>query len=341
MKIKAQGTVLIVDDKIDNLKILIDMLETLNLDIVVATNAKEAYERVALYEFDLILLDIVMPDIDGYEVCKTLKNDPDYKDIPIIFISALNSAEDKIKGFSLGADDYLGKPFIQKELIARIELHLEKSNILKSLKNLLRKSYHELYNPLAVINTSLEMQTLKNGTNRYTDAITVASRTLQTVYDDLYYSISTQKEKADLIDIDLVEFIENRIEYFYYFKKSKNLTIDFRKCDDAIVKMKELDLLRIVDNTLSNAIKYAYKDTKVIISVSKDRESIIFSSNNRGSTIENPQQIFKQGYREGFENVGMGIGLEIVASICYEYNIEAEVVSEDAQNCFRYKIPKL
>ena len=341
MKIKAQGTVLIVDDKIDNLKILIDMLETLNLDIVVAINAKEAYERVALYEFDLILLDIVMPNIDGYEVCKTLKNDPDYKDIPIIFISALNSAEDKIKGFSLGADDYLGKPFIQKELIARIELHLEKSNILKSLKNLLRKSYHELYNPLAVINTSLEMQTLKNGTNRYTDAITVASRTLQTVYDDLYYSISTQKEKADLIDIDLVEFIENRIEYFYYFKKSKNLTIDFRKCDDAIVKMKELDLLRIVDNTLSNAIKYAYKDTKVIISVSKDRESIIFSSNNRGSTIENPQQIFKQRYREGFENVGMGIGLEIVASICYEYNIEAEVVSEDAQNCFRYKIPKL
>ncbi|MEA2098803.1 MAG: hybrid sensor histidine kinase/response regulator [Campylobacterota bacterium] len=333
--------VLLVDDRPENISILIDMLKPLNLDIVVALDAEDVYERVKVYDFDLILLDIIMPDVDGYEVCQILKNNPKYKDIPLIFISALSGVEDKIKGFACGGDDYITKPLLQNELIARVKLHLQKGLLLKSLKQLLRKSYHELYNPLAIINTSLEMQNMKYGSTNYTDAITVASRTLQVVYDDLYYSLSTRGEDRKRVSINLAQFVQKRIDYFYYLSKTKKIVIDFKRSDDTIVEMIEMDIQRIVDNTISNAIKYALHGSVVDISVIDSDNGVIFQSKNNGATIDNPHKIFNQGYRENYEQVGMGIGLEIVASICHNYNIQPEVISEDSLTVFKYKIPKV
>jgi len=333
-------TVLLVDDKYENILILIDMLKPLNLNIVVALNAKEVYERIKVYDFDLILLDIVMPDIDGYEVCKYLKSEYNYKDIPVIFISALSGSEDKIKGFECGAEDYITKPLVQKELIARVKLHLQKWFLLKSLKQLLRKSYHELYNPLTIINTSLEMQNLKYGATNYTDAITVASRTLQVVYDDLYYSMSLRDKDREYKNIDLASFVKKRIDYFHYLSKTKNIEIDFKTSKDTEVEMAFIDIQRVVDNTISNAIKYASHATVVEISVLSADKYVIFQSKNSGVTIDNPHKIFNQGYRENYEQVGMGIGLEIIASISYEYNIHYDVISEAGVTIFKYEIQK-
>ncbi|MEA2091389.1 MAG: hybrid sensor histidine kinase/response regulator [Campylobacterota bacterium] len=332
--------VLLVDDKPENIAILIDMLEPVNLELFVALSAKEVYEHIKIYDFDLILLDIIMPEISGYEVCQKLKSDSRYKDIPLIFISALSGVEDKIKGFSYGVDDYITKPLLEKELIARVKLHLQKGMLLKSLKQLLRKSYHELYNPLSIINTSLEMQNIKHGTSKYIDAITVASRTLQVVYDDLYYSLSSDVGKADLLVIELKEFIQKRIDYFYYFKNSKNITIEFKSMNNCKVQMREADLQRVVDNTLSNAIKYAKYGSIVTIEVIDSDNNAVFKSQNYGSEIKNNKKIFTKGYRENYDQVGMGIGLEIVASICHTYNISTEVISENGSTSFKYSIPK-
>lgn len=333
--------ILLVDDKPENIVILINMLRPLNLELFVAFNAKEVFKQIELYEFDLILLDIVMPKVNGFEVCKKLKNSSKHKEIPIIFISALNGIEDKIKGFSYGGDDYITKPLVQNELIARVKLHLQKGMLLKSLKKLLRKSYHELYNPLAVINTSLEMQNIKYGKTTYLDAITVASRTLQVVYDDLYYSLSSRYEHTAILSINLNQFVQKRIDYFYYFKESRGITIDFEANESCTIQMRESDIQRIVDNTLSNAIKYATESSHVKIRIVADKENVVFSSENRGSTINNPEKIFDKCYRENYEQTGMGIGLEIVASICHTYNIFPKVTSENGITSFRYIIPKV
>lgn len=333
--------VLLVDDKAENITILLDMLTPLSLELFVALNAKDAINSVNSYDFDLILLDIVMPDMDGYEVCKRLKNNNKYKDIPIIFISALGGIEDKIKGFSYGVDDYIAKPFLQEELIARVKLHLQKGLLLKSLKQLLRKSYHELYNPLAIINTSVEMQNLKHGNTRYTDSITVASNTLQLVYDDLYYSLSSRNHHENVLSIDLVKFVQKRIDYFHYFKKSKNINIDFQGSEVSKIQMREVDLHRIIDNTISNAIKYAKSGSTVSIVVINGNDTVVFQSSNIGSTINYPEKIFNKGYREDFENIGMGIGLEIVSSLCNTYNIKPEVISHKGVTSFKYLIPKI
>ena len=338
---KDNPKILLVDDKAENIVVLIDMLRSLNLELFIALDAKEVFKSVEENNFDLILLDIVMPGIDGYEICKKLKNSHKHKDIPLIFISALNGIEDKIKGFAYGGDDYITKPLLQKELVARVKLHLQKGMLVKSLKRLLRKSYHELYNPLAIINTSLEMQNIKNGSNKYTDAITVASRTLQIVYDDLYYSLSSRHEHTSMFSINLSEFVKKRIDYFYYLIKSKNITIDFSGMQNSIIQMRESDLQRIVDNTISNAIKYAKIGSIVVIKVVDNGEEIIFISQNSGSEIKNPQNIFKEKYREDFEQIGMGIGLEIVSSICSLYSIKPEVVSNNGDTTFKYFIPKV
>jgi len=332
--------ILIVDDKTENLIILINILEPLGFELIVASNAIEVFQRLDLYNFDLILLDIIMPEVDGYEVCKNIKDNYKYADIPLIFITSLGGIEDRIKGFAYGSEDYITKPIVKDELIARVKLHLQKGMLVKALKSLLRKSYHELYNPLAVINTSLEMQTIKYGSTKYTDSITIASRGLQIIYDDLYYSLALKTHQEDIISIDLVEFVKSRITYFYYLSTSKKINIVLNASQKSEIQIRESDIQRIVDNTISNAIKYADSNSTITIDIINNDDNVIFKSKNIGSTISNPEKIFQTCYRENFEQIGMGVGLEIVSSICNMYDIETEVISKDSITIFLYKIKK-
>lgn len=333
--------VLIVDDQPENLAILAQMLEGMDIELFVALSGKEALERIEAFPIDLVLLDVIMPNMDGYAVCTAIKSNPKTKDIPVVFLSILYGVEDKLKGFACGADDYISKPLIHQELVARVLLHLQKRMRFQSLKLLLRRSYHELYNPLAIINTSLEMQDIKYGSSRYMDAIAVATKTLQLVYDDLYYSLSTTKHEEQIIYIELAKFVQERINFFASLVNTKNIAIDFNADEGSFVQMRHIDLLRIIDNTLSNAVKYAKMGTIILIRIIDYEDYMEFTCQNRGSIIKNPNKIFDDGYREDFEQIGMGIGLEIVASICRTYEIEPSVISEKNLTTFRYKIPKV
>lgn len=118
--------VLIVDDTPENLHVLGDMLEQEGYEVQVAANGLDALENAgAVPAPDIILLDIMMPDMDGYEVCRRLKADPDLQKIPVIFISAMGMKEQKIQGFSLGAVDYITKPFQSEEVVARVRTHIQ------------------------------------------------------------------------------------------------------------------------------------------------------------------------------------------------------------------------
>jgi len=122
--ISAKGDILVVDDSPANLSLLTQMLSAKGYKVRVAPNGQLALKSVQYYPPNLILLDIMMPTIDGYEVCKLLKAEEQTKDIPIIFISSLDEALDKVKAFNLGAVDYVSKPFENVEVLARIENQL-------------------------------------------------------------------------------------------------------------------------------------------------------------------------------------------------------------------------
>lgn len=119
-----KGNILIVDDLIENLHFLNDILTKQGYKVRSVTNGTMALRTVRNHPPDVILLDIKMPDIDGYQVCSTLKSDEETSDIPIIFLSALNEVFDKVKAFQVGGVDYITKPFQPEEVIARIETHL-------------------------------------------------------------------------------------------------------------------------------------------------------------------------------------------------------------------------
>ena len=127
--------ILIVDDTPENLTVLKQILSEQNYKVRPAINGEIAIKAVNVSSPDLILLDIRMPGIDGYEVCKQLKSKKKTRRIPIIFISALSELDDKIKAFSLGGVDYITKPFQAEEVLARVKTHLTLRSLQKSLED--------------------------------------------------------------------------------------------------------------------------------------------------------------------------------------------------------------
>ena len=107
---KILPTILIVDDTPANIGIISDSLEENGYSVLVAQDGTEGLQRAELMQPDLILLDVMMPDMDGFEVCRRLKKQPNTRDIPVIFMTALSETEDKVNGFNAGAVDYVTKP---------------------------------------------------------------------------------------------------------------------------------------------------------------------------------------------------------------------------------------
>ena len=120
-----EQVILVIDDAIDNLQLFGKLLMPLNVDISFASSASKALDILESLSPDLIFLDIIMPEIDGFELCEIIKKNESTKDIPIIFLSAKDNIEDITKGFTLGARDYITKPFMKEELVARVSTQLD------------------------------------------------------------------------------------------------------------------------------------------------------------------------------------------------------------------------
>ena len=129
----ASATILVVDDSPANLEVVYNALAAHEYVIRVEMDGQNAIEQAQSHPPDLLLLDIMLPGIDGFEVCRQLKENPQTSDIPIIFMTSLTETTDKIKGFELGAVDYITKPFQQEEVLARVRLHLELRHLTKTL----------------------------------------------------------------------------------------------------------------------------------------------------------------------------------------------------------------
>ncbi len=133
MRNLKKKSVLVVDDNLQNLQYLGNVLEENGYEPTLTRNGPQALEFLENEKPDLILLDIMMPEMDGYEVCKILKEDVSVKDIPVIFITAKTETDDIVKGFDVGGVDYVTKPFNSAELLARVRTHIE----MKILRGLL------------------------------------------------------------------------------------------------------------------------------------------------------------------------------------------------------------
>ncbi|WP_373500253.1 SpoIIE family protein phosphatase [Desulfococcus sp.] len=141
---KIMESILLVDDQPANLQVLIHTLERLGCKLLVAKNGETALTIAQKAHPDLILLDIMMPGIDGFEVCRRLKANSDTKKIPVIFLSALDETGDKVRGLQLGAVDYVAKPFQPEEVIARVNTHLTIHRLSREVQQQRDELEHEL-----------------------------------------------------------------------------------------------------------------------------------------------------------------------------------------------------
>jgi two-component system sensor histidine kinase/response regulator len=192
------ASVLIVDDTIYNIQLLSLMLNKQGYRVEKATSGTEALESANRLLPDIILLDIRMPDIDGYEVCKRLKANPVTKDIPVIFISSIEESTDKVEAFSVGGVDYISKPFQLIEVLARIETHLR----LCLLQKKLQEQNEQLQSSALVLSRSLEQE--RELSQMKSDFISVVSHefrtpltTIQSASELLEYYEWTKEEQVE------------------------------------------------------------------------------------------------------------------------------------------------
>ncbi|MEM9217729.1 MAG: response regulator [Cyanobacteria bacterium P01_F01_bin.150] len=153
-KTEPKAEILVVDDVPANLKVLSEILSTAQYGVAAVTSGKRALKRLQSYLPDLILLDIQMPEIDGFETCRQIKANPDTAHLPIIFITALSDVDNIAKGFSLGAVDYICKPFQEVELLARVKNHLKIQSFTQELEHQVSERTAELQQTLEQLEQS-------------------------------------------------------------------------------------------------------------------------------------------------------------------------------------------
>ncbi|HBE35527.1 MAG TPA: hybrid sensor histidine kinase/response regulator, partial [Cyanobacteria bacterium UBA11368] len=146
--------ILIVDDTPANLEVISDTLSDAGFEVAIAPSGERAFKQLQLQLPDLILLDVMMPIMDGFEVCQQLKANPITQDIPVIFMTALSDTESKTKGFELGAVDYITKPFQEAEVLARVKTHLQLRRLTKNLEQQVAQRTSELNRALQALQSS-------------------------------------------------------------------------------------------------------------------------------------------------------------------------------------------
>lgn len=208
-KNSERSIILIVDDNQTNLDVLFEFLKNYGFKVLVAQDGESAIEQIEYIHPDLILLDIMMPGIDGFETCRRLKADQATQDIPIIFMSALSDTVDKVKGFQTGAVDYITKPFQHEEVLSRIDTHLTIRSLQKKLE--------EKNSELAHLNQNLERLVEQKSKQLIDQEKTaIIGRLTQGMVHNLKSPLQVMQTSVDLIETKATKI--NDYSFFSYTK---------------------------------------------------------------------------------------------------------------------------
>jgi len=348
-----KGTILIVDDVPNNLRLLMNFLHDLNFSVRIAQNGEEALEQVAYEKPDLILLDIMMPPgIDGFETCRRLKANEDSFDIPVIFMTALSETINKVKGFEVGAVDYITKPFQQEEVLARITAHLtiKKQQELLQQQNGELEAFahtvaHDLKNPLGVIVgfSNLVTRNLVSSKDskayKYSKKIQQTSRKMANIIDALLLLSSARSQEIQMKPLNMSEIITNvqqRLKQMIEEYQAEIVTPTNWPVAQAYAPWIE----EIWINYISNALKYGGKPPRIELGASHDEEGYIkfwVSDNGKGLTKEEQKNLFIPFSRINQISIeGHGLGLSIVQRIVEKCGGEVGVKSKIAQGSTFY-----
>lgn len=345
--------ILIVDDSPQNLQVLGMILEGVDCDIAVASDGKQALKTAKEQLPDLILLDVMMPVMNGHEACKKLKENPVTADIPVIFLTALGDAEDIRLGFQLGAVDYIQKPFNGVELLARVKSHLNNKKILSELEfvNATKNKFfsiiaHDLKNPFHTIIGFSEMlmkniDTLsKEDQLKYLELIYTSGKDAHTLLENLldWSRMQVGTIKGDMVLLSSVEVIELALHFLEPMARKKSIKLLFDPKEDYELYADENMLNTMLRNLGSNAIKFTHDGGTVRFSTKLadggKGVSFIVEDNGIGMSQSTVSELFRIDAKQSRTGTGNETGTGLGLILCKEFaEFHRGSISVESEEC--------
>ncbi|WP_414576824.1 response regulator [Anabaena sp. CCY 9402-a] len=274
-----QPSILVIDDEPDNFDVVEALLDSENYQLHYASTGQQAIDRLHTFQPDVILLDVMMPDLDGMEVCRRIKSDPQWQALPIIMVTALTAKEDLARCVAAGADDFISKPVNGVELRARVHSMLRIKQQYDNLQTLLclredmvNMIVHDLRNPLTSIVLSNEILRLPDLSflqqQRKLDQISIASQQMESLIDSLLIMAKLESGRMVLnyTELDLRALCISALADVEAIALQKNLRLVNELPDPGgMIKADAPIFRRILDNLLSNAIKFSPSHSQVTL----------------------------------------------------------------------------
>ena len=356
------ATILVVDDQPANLQIVGAVLGSLGCEIIPAVDGATALKRMALRSPDLILLDLLLPGMGGCEVCRQLKANPDWKDIPVIFLSAADDKELIVRALEAGGVDYLTKPFNQAELISRVRTQLA----LKAARDRLRQLAedkdellgvlaHDLKNYLGGMNLSagvLCRHTARLHDERLTqlaeNILRTSAQSLAFVKQFLANAAADHGFAAKPAPVNLTEVATAVVQHHVEAAQQKNLRVQTEFPSEAVVVLADVSALdQVLDNLVSNALKFSPLGKNVFLSI-RPMEQVaecVVRDEGPGFTAEDRARMFRRYGRLSARPTGgepsTGLGLSIVRKLVLGMGGELICDSLPGQGAvFTVRLPK-
>lgn len=337
--------ILIVDDNVTNLKVAIEYLKTQALEIITARNGEKGLERAIYARPDLILLDVQMPGIDGFETCRRLKADERTADIPVIFMTALTAVEDKLRGFEAGGVDYITKPIQVEEVWARVNTHLtlrglqlEMEERIAELNTFAQTAAHDLKTPLGNIIGGLELlqqmagPLLDKKMQKVLQISLKGSQNLVSIIDELLLLASVRQQEVLLTPISMHETVlaaqERLTNMIDELEAEIILPLDWPTAVGYAPWLEE-----VWANLLSNGLKYGGRPPRLELGSEGGKNGYVrffVRDNGSGLTAEEQSQLFTAFTRlhPKSSSQGHGLGLSIVRRIVTRLGGETGVESK-------------
>jgi two-component system sensor histidine kinase/response regulator len=327
-----------IDDEVMNLELLKFTIKQINCDVLAIQHGKEALALLLKNVPDLILLDVMMPEMDGFELCALIKTKRVLKNIPIIFITGMGKTENKVKGFELGGVDYVTKPFNKHELLARIKTHLnlreakkkvskqaadlKKDNVLKD--RLFSIIGHDLRSPLSAIKMQLDFilrgiinPTDPNFINKTVHNLNATTDEAFNLLDNLLGWAKSESGSLSIIkeNVNVLNLVEQCERLQQLAIENKNIELQITIPENAFVYADMNMIKTVLRNLVSNAIKFTPVEGSISISARLEDEFWNVSVSDSGVGISeedlvkvlNPSEHF---FKEGTEQeAGTGLGL--------------------------------
>lgn len=350
--------VMIVDDNPMNVELLAQTLANSGLNISTFLNPVDAGIAAEKEKFDLFLLDIMMPDMSGFELAKLIKETEINENAPIMFISALSDSENKITGYNLGSCAYIEKPFDINVVRSQI-INTLKTKQLQEAMNNKKESFiamvtHDLKSPVASEIAALEMLAqnyMRSGCElekAIVSDLLGASKYMKNLLENVLNKYSF--ENGDILlnkEIAILDkLIIESLEETKYLMLDKQIRVSYvNKTHNSEIMIDYLEIKRVVHNLLMNAIEYSPKNSEISIELSENERSYVFSiiNQNKGIPIENPDEIFNKfvSYANKHKRLGSGLGLYIAKRIIDAHNGTIKIdVSDKNYVRFIFSLPK-